>query len=975
MADVARRRWSPAHLGVVAAVCLLGCLARAGEPVSEKEALICRTTAVDGTAPVFEHLAARASLLPPPEPLFLADASGGSLSPLEQVLGPDGDIESGTVIDMGGVEVLMDDGSSVFGNFLAGFQLDLVRLSRLYYGFRPDDVDVLSFFPDFDHMNGSLQVLVRNDVQGINRPLADNTAIYGSAGRLESVLLFSNFNTLPADPAERIPGDPNTFLSLMAHEFGHQFGAFVRFDSDPGPGVQPSTALLGRSQTHWCFFLDTSSAFSFPQGSGLGQSSLEGNRWQMQLDGTFRTAGITDGYSPLDLYLMGLMAPEDVPPFFLIETATGAGCETQPVSVPHQAAVTVAGTRRDVTVDDIIRVEGPRLPGLDTSQKLFRQAMIVVARAGRFPSPAEIAQVDRLRRAWEPYFSQATGGRATVDTSVVPTPGPGRTFAFVRFPDALQVDHPAQFGLLALDAEGRLATGYTGTVRFSSSDTGAQLPADVAFAASDRGYRLVQEPVIFSAGGAQSVTATDLNDASITGTRSNLPVEGRTLILCLPGPADPTVTTTRPWGLGQAFGTLGGVRFQYLIRADAIGRPALITGLDWIVFGGPDQSQWESLSVKMAEKPEYRLRVSAGEPDLDLNLIQTRNLRTVISKSLDQAGLQAAGRLHLELNEGYSYEGLGHLLIEVRYRGGGPGGILTDLIPNGGDLLALERLGPNSPVTVRQSSTICLGIRPPSGVLPIISDIQLLDVRNQTVTVSWRTSPATDGRLFYGEAGGPLDRISATDGFSLAHEIALGGLDPDTDYEIQIVSRDIDNQTSVGGPVPFRTTRFIPEISGISPGTLRQGVLNTLVRVQGLYFFPGVTVDFVAADAQASDPPQPDPDIRVVASSLVSENLLDLAVEVASAAEPGPRKLHLVNADGFGTLSSMFLGVEPPLEATDIDASGRVDGFDLALLARAFGATFPDLRYEAAVDLDGSGAIDGIDVARLADRFGQHMLP
>ena len=54
----------------------------------------------------------------------------------------------------------------------------------------------------------------------------------------------------------------------------------------------------------------------------------------------------------------------------------------------------------------------------------------------------------------------------------------------------------------------------------------------------------------------------------------------------------------------------------------------------------------------------------------------------------------------------------------------------------------------------------------------------------------------------------------------------------------------------------------------------------------------------------------------------------------------------------------------------DADLSGRVDGFDLARLARAFGTTAGDARYDRTVDLNRDGWIDGNDLAILAIYFG-----
>ena len=74
-------------------------------------------------------------------------------------------------------------------------------------------------------------------------------------------------------------------------------------------------------------------------------------------------------------------------------------------------------------------------------------------------------------------------------------------------------------------------------------------------------------------------------------------------------------------------------------------------------------------------------------------------------------------------------------------------------------------------------------------------------------------------------------------------------------------------------------------------------------------------------------------------------------------------------ADGFEVISDVLFAVQPPSSAVDVDGSGRVDGFDLARLARAFGTTFSDPNFDPSVDLDGDGDVDGIDLANLANSF------
>ena len=954
--------------GAVVAAAVLLCAGGGGSGASLPAAPdlapeeFCRTT--PGLRQQFlDRHAARAADLPAP-PVFPAGstlAAAGSTPFIDT-----GQFENGSVVDMGGVIVLVDDDRGIFGTPFnaSGLRLDIVQLSKAYYSARPDDTETLAFFPNFNHGDGTFQTLIQNSVAGINRQEINDAALYGSAGRLESVLVFADFNQKPLDPAERFTADHNTHLSLVAHEWTHRFGAFVLFEK----GGEPSTELLGRQFAHWCFFHDTRAAF-FPSG----MSALEGNRWAQDFTGEWVTQGATNGYSPLDLYLMGLFAPQEVPPFFYIDgPRLQFDCSSGPVSSPPQTPVKVPGVQRIVTIDAVLAVHGLRDPDHTQSPKNFRMTFLLLTRRGRFPSPAEVAQLERLRQEWEPYFSVATGGRATMDTSSGPPPGPAATFAVVRLPDDVQAGHPFRFAVLALDADGRVATGYDGTVRFSSADDPeAVLPGDMTFTPADRGYVAVPEPLTFSRGGSLSITVSDVADGSITATRTRLGVEPPALTLCAPAAPDPSESTTRPWGIGPSFAGAQGVRFQYLIHRDRIGRPGLITSLNWDVADGPDRVEWGNVSVKLAHKPDFALLSSTIVPSpLDQNLLDSLSVTQVLGGSLSRSGLVDSRRLHFRLTTLFPYNGIDHLLVDIHYTGGVPPGLKTDKVLGGPEFLTVEKLGPNLPVPRFETSTICLDIRLPSGVLPTATGLEIESVGNTTARVGWRTSPSTTARVLYGEAGSPLDRSTGVQRFDVVHSIDITGLLPGTQYEAMTESRDVDDQVVLDGPITFMTTEFRPSINSLTPKTLPQGTPNTLVRVRGEHFFPGLSVQIVDADVPATGPPSPDPAVRIVAFNRLSETVIDLGVVIDSDAPPGPRRVHVANSDGFDTVSSIFFGVEPPVGAVDIDTSGRVDGFDLARLARAFGATFPDPRYDVAADLDGDGDVDGFDLTRLADRFG-----
>src|SRR5439155_22712740 len=70
----------------------------------------------------------------------------------------------------------------------------------------------------------------------------------------------------------------------------------------------------------------------------------------------------------------------------------------------------------------------------------------------------------------------------------------------------------------AKDAYGNTATGYRGTLHFTSSDGQATLPANYTFTAADSGSHAFTNGVTLRTTGNQTVTVTDTVTGSITGS-------------------------------------------------------------------------------------------------------------------------------------------------------------------------------------------------------------------------------------------------------------------------------------------------------------------------------------------------------------------------------------------------------------------------------------------------------------------------
>jgi hypothetical protein len=92
----------------------------------------------------------------------------------------------------------------------------------------------------------------------------------------------------------------------------------------------------------------------------------------------------------------------------------------------------------------------------------------------------------------------------------------------VTAPATATVGSPATVTVTAKDAYGNVATGYTGTVRFTSTDPAALLPAPTAFTSGNHGVRTFA--VTFRTAGSRTVTATDTVTSSLTGTSGSVTV-------------------------------------------------------------------------------------------------------------------------------------------------------------------------------------------------------------------------------------------------------------------------------------------------------------------------------------------------------------------------------------------------------------------------------------------------------------------
>jgi hypothetical protein len=141
----------------------------------------------------------------------------------------------------------------------------------------------------------------------------------------------------------------------------------------------------------------------------------------------------------------------------------------------------------------------------------------------------------------------------------------GPSFAVSGFPASITAGISGTVTVTALNADGSVNTGYTGTVHFTSSDPQAVLPADTTLTNGTGTFS-----VTLKTAGTQSITAVDTNNNGMAGSESGITVNAAAAThLVIAGPSSVpsntsfsvTVTAVDAYG-NRATGYRGTVHFS-----------------------------------------------------------------------------------------------------------------------------------------------------------------------------------------------------------------------------------------------------------------------------------------------------------------------------------------------------------------------------------------------------------------------------
>lgn len=196
------------------------------------------------------------------------------------------------------------------------------------------------------------------------------------------------------------------------------------------------------------------------------------------------------------------------------------GETSSPVTIVSAAAegaqVRIAGTLSGLTGDVVLQTFTNAAcdpSGSGEAQRLIDTTTIRGVTEGM---PFDrLLTADVVTRPYITIVATPASGTAEASACRKVSPGPAASLS-IGAPATAVAGETVSITVTAEDSDGDTATGYRGTVHFTSSDGAAVLPADTAFTAADGGVRAFE--VRFGTAGAASITVTDTTTGTITAT-------------------------------------------------------------------------------------------------------------------------------------------------------------------------------------------------------------------------------------------------------------------------------------------------------------------------------------------------------------------------------------------------------------------------------------------------------------------------
>ncbi|NAS14043.1 hypothetical protein [Poritiphilus flavus] len=285
--------------------------------------------------------------------------------------GPQGSIEleDGFTVDEDRMFSSMIVSAAEYQAFLEG-NGDLQMVSNKVYQYFEDDFDFIFILSVEEEQPSGLYYgrssSAQSGVSGLGSSLWDNTAAYGSAGKLKSLIHMPR--------TEYVRNGP--FLHEIAHYWANH--GFI------------ATTVGG----HWGYSSAGGQLGGFDALEDLGGNTYRGLLNGQTGFGTFANGGNSVPYGNLELYTMGLIEADDLETVMVAEN-------------PQSTAVFgefTADAITEITAAQLIAQHGERLPSAQDAQKAFTGIVVVLSTEALSQSKREqlTADMESFTRQGDP---------------------------------------------------------------------------------------------------------------------------------------------------------------------------------------------------------------------------------------------------------------------------------------------------------------------------------------------------------------------------------------------------------------------------------------------------------------------------------------------------------------------------------------------------------------------------------------------
>jgi hypothetical protein len=312
---------------------------------------------------------------------------------------------------------------------------NVAPITRQLYKMYKDDFDMIIFVIDQSadqhqqtSMPWGINNSVSNSVAGIGINPFDETGLYGSAGKLKSCFVLWARTYMEDGP----------FL----HEFAHNWCNFLIPENEFSYATPPDNdyETCGSAGKDWCATKTTFDHWGFAgcggQLGGFEQSTLKENvddipgKYHAGIAGQESFGFNANGgnsvpYSKFELYLMGMVPLDQVPPFDAFSGVKLLDSEFHGGAYGEWNGKFFAATRTTYTPEKILKDFGARNPTSSDAQKDFKALVVLVTnkplasvtKASLDETNAQLTDMS-LKADNEKYgynFWEATGGIGSID--------------------------------------------------------------------------------------------------------------------------------------------------------------------------------------------------------------------------------------------------------------------------------------------------------------------------------------------------------------------------------------------------------------------------------------------------------------------------------------------------------------------------------------------------------------------------------